>query len=149
MLILTDQFRLWSEFLNSCTLIIDHWVRANIDTTLRLKEHFLLVSSQLWCHLSCRFSQKQRPCPPEVLLPAHQDPDIHPLHRRVHLCQRQGHRPGLFWRLCGEGDYMQSARLLLFCFPSSTGCFFLKDEPFVSHWFIGKITFVHWETKEA
>lgn len=51
-----------------------------------------------------RISEEQRSSPPEVLLPADQDPDLHPLHRGVHLRQRQGHGPGLLRRLRGEGE---------------------------------------------
>lgn len=84
---------------------------------------------------SCRVSQKQRPRPPEVLLPAHQDPDIHPLHWGVHLRQRQRHRPCLLWRLRREGDYQPSVGpvsvihmvpntgVTLFCFSSFTSRF--------------------------
>lgn len=53
----------------------------------------------------CRFPEKQRPRPSEVLLPAYKDADIHPFYWGVHLCQRQGHRPGLLWWLRGEGNH--------------------------------------------
>ena len=57
-------------------------------------------------HLSwtlLRVSEEQRSGPPEVLLSADQDADLHPLHRGVHLRQRQGHGAGLLRRLRGEG----------------------------------------------
>lgn len=109
---------------------------------------------------SCRVSQKQRPRPPEVLLPAHQDPDIHPLHWGVHLRQRQRHRPCLLWRLRREGDYQPSVGpvsvihmvpntgVTLFCFPLSPHGSF-HERAFVLCCFIGKITSVRWESKEA
>lgn len=101
-----------------------------------MAEEWISVTLEQWhhnfCLTSCRVSQKQRPRPPEVLLPAHQDPDIHPLHWGVHLRQRQRHRPCLLWRLRWEGDYPPSVRpvsdihmvphtgVMLFCFSSST-----------------------------
>lgn len=51
-----------------------------------------------------RVPEEPRSSPAEVLLPADQDADLHPLHRGVHLCQRQGHGAGLLRRLCGEGE---------------------------------------------
>lgn len=103
----------------------------------------------------CRVSQKQRPHPPEVLLPAHQDPDLHPLHWGVHLRQWQGHWIGLFWWLRGEGDYRPSTALvsvsafMLFSFLFLPPEVAFQEQAFVLCQLIGKITFVRWETKET
>lgn len=65
------------------------------------------------CSATRRLPEEQRPRPPEVLLTAHQDPDLHQVHRGVHLRQRQGHWPGLLRRLRGEGQFAQTAAWLL------------------------------------
>lgn len=53
-----------------------------------------------------RILEEPRPLTSEVLLAHDQDPDVHPLHRGVLFCQRQGRQPGLLRRLCGQSEFV-------------------------------------------